>query len=325
METSQTSALKRKLPQVHDLRLKRRLGAERADHTAQGHVGRMVQQGFFICRLIGRAQRLVRFRRQIRHDDEFSDPGIGLGIGCRGAGMARRGLLVCRPHHEPPEIQRLLLPLFMQQILHVGGQYSETAQPHVRTVALNEPMGGHVVKMQRSRDLCRELPGNLRPALLHQFDESVQLRRHEERVDRIAEQDQIRRLERGLRLGKVILIKTDARPDVEHVERAVREELSDVIHCLKRDAVFSRRGAVQDQNLHVFLLMFDTDAGPAFRLRLRISSFLCKHDAGAPGQCLPAGTRDQRPSPGGPSCESAGRTARYAAESPDRRSFRPRP
>ena len=74
----------------------------------------------------------------------------------------------------------------------------------------------------------------------------------QEGIDRVGEEDQVRRRQLLPGRGEVLLELPDALTYVERLEGDVRELLLNILHREQRDAVLPRRGTVQHQYSHTF-------------------------------------------------------------------------
>ena len=100
--------------------------------------------------------------------------------------------------------------LIVQDVLHIGRQSVQIAELHIGTVVLDEAVGGDVVEVLGCCDLGGGLRGEVDAAILHQFDETVKLRWHQEGINRVAENDKVCCLKHLLGRTEVLLQQFDS-------------------------------------------------------------------------------------------------------------------
>ena len=240
MKTAEASAGEVKLRQIHDFRLIGNGSAKSFCHALQRTA----------CRKVG-------------NNGDFTRPALPVCRGgilrmLRGADMRcrfRNAAVLCDarlavPVFHPPQSKaeeslRFLLPLLMQQILHIRGETAEIPQFHVVAVVLNKAMRGNVVEVLGRRNLRGIFSGQIDILFLDQLDEPVQLGRHQKRVYGIAEENQIRRQERCAAGAEVLFIALDSLPDLQGLEVQVRKERLKVFGGIQGNAVFSGGRSVQ--------------------------------------------------------------------------------
>ena len=154
------------------------------------------------------------------------------------------------PAHVTEELQRFRLTFFIQQILHIRRQAGDIAETKIIAVVLYELMGGRIVKVLGGRELGRVFAGEVHAVLFYELDKAVQLGGDQKCVDRVGEQKEIRRPQGILSLGEVFFQRVNPGSDVQVPEFNLFKMLLDEQDSLKRNAVFSGWGAIDDKYLH---------------------------------------------------------------------------
>ena len=117
-------------------------------------------------------------------------------------------------------------------------------------------MSRNVIKMLGCAELCRVLATQIHSAFFDEFDETVQLCRHQEGIDRIAEHDQIGFFQRCYPHTVIIFHLSNLLANVQNLIVMLRKMLLNKQHGIQRDAVFPRGGTVQYKNVHSAFLLF---------------------------------------------------------------------
>ena len=172
----------------------------------------------------------------------------------RGGGDRRAGRFLHAVFHAEKqvveELFRLAPPLFGEKILHVGGESVHEGETEIPGEFPDKPVGGHVVEMLGGGDLSGVLAVKIHAALLHRLHEPHELGGDEEGVDRITEDQAVRRRRLTGEFGGVVERKGWPSPRVDHGEPVLGMELFKVQGRLEGDGILSLRGTVQNQKIH---------------------------------------------------------------------------
>ena len=243
VEAAQAAAVDADLPQVVYAHLAVRAGEEGVDHGPEPSVvpAQVRDQGDGLAAL-GTVRR---------------DGGRDALPGGLCPGHIRRGLgqiFLHAPEDVAQEGPGLPAALLAEQVLHIRGEAPDIAQAQVRAVVPDKAVGRDIVKVLGGGELGGPLPAQVHPLLLDQLDEAVELGRDQEGVDRVAEQEQIRLLQRRGAGAEVLLDGLNPLPHVQIFKFYLPAKLFQVMYRLKGNAVFPLGGAVEYQYVHLCLL-----------------------------------------------------------------------
>ena len=126
----------------------------------------------------------------------------------------------------------------------------DDAHAHIPAVLLQIAVGGNIKEVLGGGQLGDIDIPKVRPAALHQLQETVQLGGGQEGIDRVGEQQQFCGADGLHRAAHIPLKAQETGPHVEKVKAVLREALFQIQHRLQGDAVFPPGGAVDDADFH---------------------------------------------------------------------------
>ena len=223
---------------VHLITLKGKNIAETVDHAAQGLVlvATVADNHHpFVCTMLHLS-------------------GWFAGQSVRGRRGHCRGLLEVAltdvPQDETEPLLCLVLPLGMEQIVHVCREPFDEADAHISTIVFDEAVGCNVVEMLGGGELRGCLIREVRTALLHQFHKTMQLAGNDEGIDGVAEQKYIAALDGFDGWSEVFLPSLHPLTGSDKLKRAVWKTKLQPKGRLECSGVVALGTSIDDKDIH---------------------------------------------------------------------------
>ena len=144
----------------------------------------------------------------------------------------------------------LFPPFFCQKILHIRRQSPDHMHSQIKAIGFYEFVGRYIVKMFGRGNLSGNLSRKVHSICPKEFQKTMQLIRHQERVYRVTKENDFCLRQSFPRGGKVFLITFDPLPDGKLQKLMLWMQHLKVSYGLQCGASFSFRASIENKNFH---------------------------------------------------------------------------